>query len=142
MSAGELLKQANQLKRSGRLDEAIALYRKAIELNPDFGWTYYYLAEALAEKKVINQAIVQLNIALKIHPSNYLFKALEKKLISQLSSIPSGKNFPNCAIRDVKYNETTMKKSECFSSVYTHAKKSLILLLPLLTIMASYECWR
>ncbi|QJB24380.1 hypothetical protein [Limnospira fusiformis] len=26
MSAGELLRQANQLKRSGRLDEAIALH--------------------------------------------------------------------------------------------------------------------
>ncbi|EDZ92428.1 hypothetical protein AmaxDRAFT_4799 [Limnospira maxima CS-328] len=27
MSAGELLRQANQLKRSGRLDEAIALHQ-------------------------------------------------------------------------------------------------------------------
>ncbi|MDT9225494.1 MAG: hypothetical protein P5683_17830 [Limnospira sp. PMC 1279.21] len=31
MSAGELLKQANQLKRSGKFEEAIALYNKGIE---------------------------------------------------------------------------------------------------------------
>ena len=35
MSVGRLLKQANQLKRMGKLDEAIALYRQAIEINPN-----------------------------------------------------------------------------------------------------------
>ncbi|MEI2423168.1 tetratricopeptide repeat protein [Arthrospira platensis SPKY2] len=34
MSAGELLRQANQLKRSGKLDEAIAFYHQVIELTP------------------------------------------------------------------------------------------------------------
>ncbi|WP_333356941.1 tetratricopeptide repeat protein [Microcoleus sp. B3-A4] len=39
MSAGQLLKQANHLKRAGKLDEAIALYHQVIKLNPDFAWT-------------------------------------------------------------------------------------------------------
>jgi tetratricopeptide (TPR) repeat protein len=36
MSAGQLLKQANQLKRMGKLDEAIAIYHRAIQNNPKF----------------------------------------------------------------------------------------------------------
>ena len=57
MSAGQLLKQANQLKRAGRLDEAlaepsgsyIAPYHQAIEINPDFASTHYNLGYAFVE---------------------------------------------------------------------------------------------
>ena len=49
MSAGQLLKQANQLKRAGRLDEAIALYYQAIEINPDFASTHYNLGYAFVK---------------------------------------------------------------------------------------------
>ncbi len=38
MMAVELLRQANQLKRSGRLDEAIALYHQVIDINPHFAF--------------------------------------------------------------------------------------------------------
>ncbi|ULB48403.1 tetratricopeptide repeat protein [Limnospira fusiformis KN01] len=50
MSAGELLKQANQLKRSGKLDEAIALYHQVIDINPHFAWAYHGLGDALAKQ--------------------------------------------------------------------------------------------
>lgn len=50
MNSGRLLKQANQLKRKGSLDEAIACYRKAIEVNPQLSWAYFYLGEALASQ--------------------------------------------------------------------------------------------
>jgi hypothetical protein len=58
MSAGQLLKQANQLKRAGRLDEAlaedgggsyIAPYHQAIEINPDFASTHYNLGYAFVK---------------------------------------------------------------------------------------------
>jgi hypothetical protein len=58
MSAGQLLKQANQLKRAGRLDEALAedgggsyidLYHQAIEINPDFASTCYNLGYAFVK---------------------------------------------------------------------------------------------
>ncbi len=32
--------EANQLKRQDKLDEASALYHKAIEVNPNFSWSY------------------------------------------------------------------------------------------------------
>ncbi|MEI2420902.1 tetratricopeptide repeat protein, partial [Arthrospira platensis SPKY2] len=50
MSAGELLRQANQLKRSGKLDEAIALYHQVIDINPHFAWAYHGLGDALAKQ--------------------------------------------------------------------------------------------
>lgn len=40
-NAGNLIKVGNQLKRLGKLIEAIAEYRRAIELNPNFSWAYY-----------------------------------------------------------------------------------------------------
>ncbi len=47
MTTGDLIIQANKLKRQGKLDEAIALYKQAIELHPEFAFTYYELGEAL-----------------------------------------------------------------------------------------------
>lgn len=38
MSAGDPIKKANQLKRQGKLDEAIALYHQVIEINSNFAW--------------------------------------------------------------------------------------------------------
>ncbi|EKD09759.1 tetratricopeptide repeat protein [Limnospira platensis] len=70
MSAGELLRQANQLKRSGKLDEAIALYREAIELNPDFAWTYYELGDALAKQGNLDEAVAYYSEGLKINPNS------------------------------------------------------------------------
>ncbi len=50
MSAGRLLKQANQLKRMGKLDEAIALYHQVIEINPNFAWAYNNLGDTLVKR--------------------------------------------------------------------------------------------
>lgn len=58
MNAGELLNEGNQLKRSGKLDEAISLYREALEVYPDFAWTYYELGDALAEVGRIEEAMI------------------------------------------------------------------------------------
>lgn len=57
MSAGQLLKQANQLKRAGRLHKTlaepsgsyIAPYHQAIEINPDFASTHYNLGYAFVK---------------------------------------------------------------------------------------------
>ena len=36
-----MIKKANELKRQGRLDEAIAEYRHSIKINPNFAWAHY-----------------------------------------------------------------------------------------------------
>jgi hypothetical protein len=83
MSAGRLLKQANQLKRMGKLDEAIALYRQAIEINPHFAWTYFELADALVKSNQIQEAIVHYRRAVDLKPEQALFK----KTLNQCSDL-------------------------------------------------------
>ena len=67
MNAGQLLQQANQLKRLGQLDEAIALYYQAIEINSQFSWTYYELGDALAKQGKLEEANIEFNKALKLN---------------------------------------------------------------------------
>ncbi|MDT9270898.1 MAG: protein arginine N-methyltransferase [Limnospira sp. PMC 1234.20] len=73
MSAGELLKQANQLKRSGRLDEAIALYHQVIDINPYFSWAYYNLGDALVKQGQFDEAVDCYFQSLRINPNSVWF---------------------------------------------------------------------
>ena len=73
MSAGQLLKQANQLKRAGRLDEAIALYYQAIEINPNFAWTYYELGDALAKLGDLDNSVILRGILVEQSASSFLW---------------------------------------------------------------------
>ncbi|NEP87856.1 MAG: tetratricopeptide repeat protein [Okeania sp. SIO2C2] len=73
MSAGQFLKQANQLKRAGRLDEAIALYHQAIEINPNFAWLHSNLGDALAQQNYFDEAVACFNQALEISSGTAFF---------------------------------------------------------------------
>ena len=53
----------NKLLREGKLEEAIASYEKAIELNPQFAWSYQKLGEALEEVGRIDEAIASIQKA-------------------------------------------------------------------------------
>ncbi|MDT9234057.1 tetratricopeptide repeat protein [Limnospira sp. PMC 917.15] len=84
MSAGELLRQANQLKRSGRLDEAIALYHQVIDINPHFAWAYHGLGDALAKQGSLDLAVTQYQKAIKINPNSaWFYINLGRVLIQQ-----------------------------------------------------------
>jgi tetratricopeptide (TPR) repeat protein len=69
-SVGKQLKQANYLKRIEKFDEAIALYHQAIDINPNFALSYYYLSEVLAKVGNLEEAVNQLKIAIKIQPKS------------------------------------------------------------------------
>jgi tetratricopeptide (TPR) repeat protein len=90
MSSGQLLKQANQLKRAGRLDEAIALYYQAIEINPNFAWAYYYLAETLVEQDFQHNwdsIIAHLQKAIFLNPQSSTFhRGLERIVLNSTAS--------------------------------------------------------
>ncbi|MEL7035971.1 MAG: tetratricopeptide repeat protein [Cyanobacteria bacterium J06592_8] len=70
MNVGELLKTANRLKREGQLDEAIALYHQAIEINPNFSWAYHNLGEAFVKQGKIEKASACYLESLKINPNS------------------------------------------------------------------------
>ncbi|MDT9215246.1 MAG: tetratricopeptide repeat protein [Limnospira sp. PMC 1240.20] len=84
MSAGELLRQANQLKRSGKLEEAIALYHQVIDINPHFAWAYHGLGDALAKQGNLDEAVTCYSEGLKIHPNSaWLYYSLGEALAQQ-----------------------------------------------------------
>lgn len=60
--------RGNQLKREGKLDEAIAAYQRAIELNPSFSWSHHNLGEALATTGQFEKAVSAYQRALEINP--------------------------------------------------------------------------
>src|SRR6476661_4658021 len=57
---------ANSLQESGQFDNAVAAYKKAIELNPDFSWSFCNLGDALTKLKQWNEAIVTYLKAIEI----------------------------------------------------------------------------
>jgi tetratricopeptide (TPR) repeat protein len=84
MSVGRLLKQANQLKRVGKLDEAIALYHQVIEINPHFAWAYHNLGDALVKLGNLDEAVTCYSEGLKINPNSaWLFYSLGAALAQQ-----------------------------------------------------------
>lgn len=91
MSAGQLLKQANQLKRAGKLDEAlaepsdsyIALYHQVIEINPNFAWAYNNLGDAFVKQGKLDEAVVEYQKATEINPNSAWFHINLGRLLIQ-----------------------------------------------------------
>ena len=84
MSAGRLLKQANQLKRMGKLDQAIALYHQVIEINPHFAWAYHNLGDTLVKRGNLDEAVACYSESLKVNPNSaWLLYSLGEALAQQ-----------------------------------------------------------
>lgn len=86
-TAGNLNKVGNQLKRKGKLAEAIGEYRRAIELNPQFSWSYYNLGDALAKQGHINEAIAEYRKAIEINPKSAVYFYSLGKLLAHKGDI-------------------------------------------------------
>ena len=61
---------ANKLKQEGRLEEAIASYRSAIEENPNFYWSYQNLGEVLIKIGRWEEAVNAYSRAIELNPSS------------------------------------------------------------------------
>jgi tetratricopeptide (TPR) repeat protein len=84
MSAGQLLKQANQLKRVGKLDEAIALYHQVIDINPNFAWAYNNLGDAFVKQGKLDEAVAFCSESLKNNSNSaWLYYCLGEALAKQ-----------------------------------------------------------
>ena len=60
----------NLLLKQGKLDEAIARYRKALDIKPDYADALNNLGTALSAKENLEEAIVQFRKALEITPDS------------------------------------------------------------------------
>jgi len=89
---GQLLKQANQLKRSGRLDEAIALYHQVIEIHPNFAWTYYELGGALEKNSQHDEAEVAYQSAIDTNKKSALFSQSLEEMVQAAKNGDRRKN--------------------------------------------------
>ncbi len=99
MSAGQMLKQANQLKRAGRLDEAIALYRQAIEVNPNFAWTYYELGDALTKNGQPDDVVIVYQSAIDTNKKSPCFSHSLEELVRQAAKSRDGQNLASLSVK-------------------------------------------
>ncbi|MGD1711799.1 tetratricopeptide repeat protein [Dapis sp. BLCC M172] len=76
-------KQGDELRKQGKLDEAIAAYRQAIEVNPGYTNSYYELGKLLQEKGKLEEAIATYTEATELAPQESLFHhALANSLLA------------------------------------------------------------
>ena len=58
----------NSLQESGRFDEAVAAYKKAVELNPNFSWSYHSLGDVLLKIEKWDEAVAAYKKAVELNP--------------------------------------------------------------------------
>lgn len=113
-TAGNLIKIGNHLKREGKLIEAIANYRHALELNPNLSWLYYNLGDALEKQGNINQAVTNYYHAIDLNPNSFW---LYYRLMEMLSS--QGKYYAALG-----YYKTIMKLPQFKNNFYKNKSKN------------------
>ena len=116
-TAGNLIKVGNQLKREGKLTEAIANYRHALELNPNLSWLYYNLGDALEKQGNINQATTNYYHAINLNPHSFW---LHYRLMEMLYS--QGKYYAALG-----YYKTIMKLPQFKNNFYKNKSKKLLI---------------
>ncbi|EDZ95793.1 TPR repeat-containing protein [Limnospira maxima CS-328] len=63
--------RGNQLLQSGKLEEAVDAFQKAIALHPHFHWSHYKLGEALEKLGRLEEAVVAYKNAISCNPKLY-----------------------------------------------------------------------
>ncbi len=78
-TGGAYLQRANKLHRQGEFELAQKNYEKAIEINPNFAWSYCLMAENLVALGQLDKATLNYRKSLEISPnSSYCHQQLEK----------------------------------------------------------------
>jgi len=74
------------LRETGKLQEAIEAYKKAISLNPKYEWSYYNQAVAYSKLNNYQQSLNSINEFLKIQPKNGSAIAIQKEMQNKLQA--------------------------------------------------------
>ncbi|NEP83434.1 MAG: tetratricopeptide repeat protein [Okeania sp. SIO3B3] len=75
--ANSVFQRAIGLRREGKLEVAIALFREVIEKNPSFPWTYFLLGELLVKQDRLTEAAIAFKSAIKLNAN---FNSAHKSL--------------------------------------------------------------
>ena len=119
ITAGNLIKIGNQLKREEMLVEAIANYRHALELNPNLSWLYYNLGDALEKQGNINQAVTNYYHAIDLNPNSFWFYYRLMETMEILYN--QGKYY-----KSISYYKTTIKPLKFHNNLYKKKYKKTI----------------
>ncbi|MEG5067187.1 tetratricopeptide repeat protein [Microcoleus sp. B3-A4] len=89
------LVRGNQLLRSGKLEEAVSAFEKAIAHHPNFHWSHYKLGEALEQLGRLEEAIVAYRKANDLNPRfDQVLRKLEtepkKKILIHIGTAKTG----------------------------------------------------
>ena len=97
------IKTANQLKRAGKLEQAINEYSQIIKSNAQFYSAYYELGTALAKKGNLKDGINQLKLALEINPNSALCYYILGELLFQQGKLTEAVKYYRQAIEIKPY---------------------------------------
>ncbi|MCC3434709.1 tetratricopeptide repeat-containing sulfotransferase family protein [Microcoleus sp. PH2017_05_CCC_O_A] len=68
MNSHDYHKLGNSLQESGEFNDAVAAYRKAVELNPDFSWSHHSLGDVLLKLERWEDAVAAYKKAVELNP--------------------------------------------------------------------------
>lgn len=83
-----MYKQAFGAFTRGELEEAIAGFRKVIEVDPRFTLAYQGLAEVYARSERLDEAIAAIQQAIEIEPEESLFHTSLSRFLQRQGRIP------------------------------------------------------
>ena len=86
--------KVRKLQREQKWEEAIALYRKAIEANPNFAWSYFLLAEVLAQQGRLEEAKHNFQEAIKLNPTNQIYQQRMSSVLNTASHLSASQEKP------------------------------------------------
>lgn len=69
----DYFRHGKKFAKEHKLIEAVASYRQAIKLNPNFSWSYHNLGETLAKIKAFDEAIINYRQAITLNPNSSWF---------------------------------------------------------------------
>ncbi len=76
--------RGTKLQRQGKFDEAITAYRRSIEINPNFSWTYYKLGETFTELGRLEEAVSSYQQATALNSDSDCFRSKLEQVLNQL----------------------------------------------------------
>jgi tetratricopeptide (TPR) repeat protein/capsular polysaccharide biosynthesis protein len=84
VSAQDYIDFGKTLIEKGKLDQALELYSKGVEIYPNLPPSHYWLGEALSRKQLWNEAIAAYNQAISLDPNvNLFYQSLGDALVQQ-----------------------------------------------------------
>jgi len=115
LACGRLLEKGNDMLFKEKYDEAISLYKRAINLNPSYAEGYSNIASALVRQGKIDEAMIQYKKALEINP-NFAEASygIGNILLSKSKDSEAKEYFYKAAEADQNYSEAYFSLANIF----------------------------